>query len=446
MLPDPFPVVPWTAPCRGEVRLPGSKSLTNRAMVLGALGQGTTRLSGALFSRDTLLLVDCLRALGYSIEADGTSATLAVQGSGIPPRAAADLFVGNAGTAARFLTALVCLHPRGQYRMDGDPEMRRRPMRGLTAALAALGARFVFEDQDGCLPFTVHTRGLPGGAWTVDAAASSQMLSALLMVAPLAAGPVHLRASGARPEFVRMTTRLMARFGVPVEGDAASGYRIPSGHVYRCPLPTFPIEPDATAASYFLLLPFVTGGALAIPGFHDGMLQGDIAFAGVLESLGMRIDRTPAGWTVSFPSPPDPRPRTFCFRNFSDTFLTLAAVAPLFPCPITVTGIGHTRHQETDRIAAMARELAKTGAPVREEPDALAVGPFASGRAPAALPVRIDTHKDHRIAMAFAILGCARRFGTASPWLTIADPACCGKTFPGFFDELLRLHRISHDV
>ncbi|HSH09886.1 MAG TPA: 3-phosphoshikimate 1-carboxyvinyltransferase [Oceanipulchritudo sp.] len=446
MLPDPYPVRPWTAPCQGEIRLPGSKSLTNRALVLAALSDGVVQLEGALFSRDTRILIDGLTALGFSVQANENQECITVAGQGgCIPKAAARLFVGNAGTAARFLTALVCLHPNGRFTFDGDEEMRKRPMAGLIESLEALGARFSFAGEPGCFPFEVKTAGLPVSDWQVDASASSQMLSALMMVAQPVSGTVKIKASGVRPAFVEMTAGLMRQFGSDIKGSPEEGYLVRGQASYRSPAAqVFQIEPDVSAASYFMILPAVTGGYLKLAGLRRDMLQGDLAFAGVLESIGMQVEEDSSGWLVRFAGFHSGSAREFNFETFSDTFLTLAAVAPLLPFPVRITGIGHTRHQETDRIRAMATELARLGARVGEEAAALGVDPFPAGFSPPIDPVTIQTYRDHRVAMSFAILACSSRFGS-SPWLRIADPACCGKTFPGFFRELEKLYHISHD-
>ena len=443
---DPYPIQPWSAPCRGEVKVPGSKSLTNRALIIAALCDGPVRMNGALFSRDTRILTENLTVLGFETRSDSADSVIEVVGQGGRiPNAEARLFVGNAGTAARFLTAFVCLHPDGHYYMDGDVEMRGRPMGGLIEALEALGARFVFHGEKGCFPFDVKTAGLSGGEWEVDAGASSQMLSALMMVAPFAAGNVDIKATGARPAFVKMTAGLMSQFGIQIEGSPESGYQVSGQQSYIAPASEgFDIEPDATAASYFMILPAVVGGSIHIAGLGDEMLQGDITFASVLESLGLVIEKGPTGWQVQAGSVNGPESAEFEFTTFSDTFLTLAAVAPLLPFPIRMMGIGHTRYQETDRIKAMATELQRIGVAVEEEETALAVHPFPESFQPKA-PVTIQTYKDHRVAMSFGILGCSPRFGTDQPWLQIADPDCCGKTFPGFFEKLDQLHRRSHD-
>lgn len=445
MLPDPYPVNPWTSPCQGEVRLPGSKSLTNRALLAAALCDGTIRLRGALFSRDTSILMDSLVKLGFAVRASAGEESIEIDGfGGNIPNTQASIHVGNAGTAARFLVAFVCLHPGGEYHFDGDEEMRKRPMGGLLDTLESLGACFDFKGEHGCFPFCVRTSGLSGGSWKIDASASSQMLSALMLVAPNADGPVTIDASGARPAFVEMTAGLMKQFKISIEGHPGSGYHIPGGQSYVCPDDgVYWIEPDATAASYFLVLPLVVGGSLKILGLRNGMLQGDTAFAGVMAKLGMQMQDEGDGWTVSYGETQGGARLVENFRTFSDTFLTLAAISPLLSCPVRIDGIGHTRFQETDRIDAVTTELNRIGAVAHCGEDHVELCPFPEGYVPPTGPV-VQTYRDHRVAMSFAILGCSPLFGS-TPWLSIADPGCCGKTFPAFFEVLECLYRNSHD-
>jgi len=396
-LPTQLPIVPFTRPARGNVVLPGSKSITNRALILAALSTTPVTLHGALFSRDSWIMIAALQALGFKVEYDARALTIRVEGRGgkIPNREA-KIQVGNAGTAARFLTAFVCLRPDGVYHFDGDEAMRRRPIGALLQALESQGARA----DSRSFPFTLHTAGLPGGTVELDASESSQMLSALLMVAPHAASPLTVKltsAAGSKP-FVAMTEEMIHQF-------AAS--------------PTaYHIEGDASAASYFLALPLVAGGGLTFPNY-GGSLQGDVKFQDVVAAVG-----------------PTHRGVTQNFREFSDTFLTLAAIAPLLDGPTTISGIAHTRKQETDRVAGMARELMKLGQHVIETEDSLEIHPR-----PLHAGVTIETYHDHRFAMSFAILGCHDLLKNGRSWLTIDDPSCCAKTFPAFFDVLESLRR-----
>lgn len=446
MLADPYPIEPWTRPCKGNIKLPGSKSLTNRALILAALSDGRVRLTGALFSRDTRIMATILRELGFYIKTSPQEEWIEIVGQGgIIPKGSGNLYVGNAGTVARFVTAFVCLHPNGHYFFDGDEEMRVRPMGGLIETLEKLGARFTFLGERGCFPFELKTSGIRGGRWRVDASASSQMLSALMMVAPLARQPVRIECPNVRPAFVNMTAGIMRQWGAILAGTPREGFDLRASQTYEVPADgKFAIEPDVTASSYFMMLPGIVGGHLHILGFRENMLQGDRAFAHVLHELGMRIDQTCDGWVVHAGERLCSGDQLFDFTTFSDTFLTLAAVAPLLPTPVTISGIGHTRFQETDRIHGMATELRRVGARVDERESSLTIYPFGKDHCAAAEPYVINTYKDHRMAMSFAILGCSNRFGDA-PWVHVADPGCCGKTFPRFFDELDRLYRFSHD-
>lgn len=440
-LPDVLPIQPFTRPAQGDVALPGSKSLTNRALVLAALCDKPVLLTGALFSEDTHLMVEALRTLRFSVDADEQNRTLRVsnQGSGFTaPRA--ELFVGLAGTAARFLTALCAAAPLGVYRIDGVPQMRKRPMRPLIEALRALGADIRCLGEEGFFPLEIHAHGLAGGTVTIDASESSQLLSALLMVAPLARTPLEIRlTAGVRWPFVRMTTRLMEQFGQPPIEEVAddNAFTVGIGKPYTLSSATYPIEPDASAASYFLALPLVTGGRLAFPNVLGG-LQGDAQFLEVLYNVGLRGAVKDGKLTVAADDPPVRRAVAQDFSAFSDTFLTLAAIAPLLDGPTRITGIAHTRRQETDRVAGMARELTRLGQDVVESEGGLTITPR-----PLRAGETIETYGDHRFAMSFGILGCHDLRGDGRPWLSVRNPACCAKTFPAFFELLEALRQKS---
>jgi len=439
-LPDRLPITPFIRPSRGEVRLPGSKSLTNRALLLGALSQGPVTLTGALASEDTHLMAEALRRLGVRVAADGT--TLQISGQENARRGGeAELFVGLAGTAARFLTALCAAAPAGLYRLDGIPQMRRRPMQPLIQALRELGAKIRCPGEEGFFPLEIHARGLAGGRVDLDPRESSQLLSALLMVAPLARAEVEIHLTGeVRRPFVEMTAALLTQFGQPAPvWRARDLIAVQPYPAYGPPGGTYGIEPDATAASYFLALPLVAGGSLNLPGLHPPGtgLQGDTQFIRVLEACGLEVTAGTGSLRVAA-RPGRPRATRTDFNGFSDTFLTLAAIAPLLDGTTRIEGIAHTRKQETDRVAGMARELRRLGQEVREEEGALEITPR-----PLRADQTIDTHGDHRFAMSFAILGCHDLRGDGRPWLTLADPGCCAKTFPGFFAVLEELRRAS---
>lgn len=441
-LPAVLPIRPFPGPVRGTVALPGSKSLTNRALLLAALCDQPVTLTGALFSEDTELMAEALRQLGFSVDADPATLSLRVSGQsrglgGSASDAPIAIHVGLAGTAARFLTAFCAALPRGTYRIDGVAQMRKRPMKPLLEALRALGADLRCLGEEGFFPVEIRARGLRGGSVSLDASESSQLLSALLMVAPLAQSPVEIALAGqVRWPFVEMTTRLMTCFGQPEPArTSTNSLRVGHTHRYRAPADRFAIEPDATAASYFLALPLAVGGQIDLPGllsFGQG-LQGDTRFMQVLGEVGLSVTELSqgAGVRAAFDLNSGRRGVDQDFSEFSDTFLTLAALAPLLAGPTRITGIAHTRKQETDRVAGAARELQKLGQEVREEPDALTIipRPLKSG-------VEIETYGDHRFAMSFGLLGCHNLHADGQPWLSVKNPACCAKTFPHFFELL----------
>lgn len=437
MLPDPYPVPPFTTPANAVVRIPGSKSITNRALLLAALGRGETRITGALFSEDTAIMAEGLRRLGIGVHENPAAAEIRVGGRGgeVPARAA-EISVGLAGTAARFLTALCCVAPAGTFRLDGTPQMRQRPMRSLLDALSSLGA--TIRSESGSFPLEIDAHGLRGGEVTLDATESSQLLSALLLVAPLAHGPVTIRLSdpGYRREYVKMTLRMMEQFGQPAAAVSPDGLvvRPPATTPYRSTPGDYVVEPDASSASYFLALPLVTGGSVHLPGLQRAHLQGDAAFAAPISRAGAVIGRKDNTLAIGFDAGSRPAHAIRDdFHAISDTFLTAAAIAPLLDGPTRISGIAHTRKQETDRVAGMARELIKLGQHVVEHDDALEIHPC-----PLPAEAEIETYGDHRFAMSFAILGCHDRHGNGRPWLRIRNPGCCAKTFPAFFETLER--------
>lgn len=456
-----LPIAPFGNFRRASVVPPGSKSITNRALVLAALRAGTTQLSGALFSEDTRAMLDCLRKLGFRVAADESARTIRVDGlGGEIPAARAELFVENAGTAARFLTAFLALKNGGEFTLDGNAAMRRRPMAGLLDALARLGCEFEFFGERGFFPFKMRTHGIRAAEIAVDASASSQILSALLQIAPVASRQngrgifdVFLKGKTVSQPFVKMTERMIAQFGGGIE---ARGNAFACGGGFGAGTLNYAIEPDATAASYFLILPFLhRGSEIFVGGLDcDGGLQGDADFAfalseppnDLLSATQICGNGNGGNGGIRVVAGTSRRGFSVDFNAISDTFLTLAAVAPLLDVgtPLEIRGIAHTRRQETDRVAAMANELSKIlGAEnVSQTEDALCVRPISRERlrerADAAPNgrFRIETYRDHRVAMSFGILGTFDLRGNGSPWIEIADPACCAKTFPEFFDVL----------
>ena len=426
-LSDPLPITPVAGFERATLRPPGSKSLTNRALAVAALAEGKSTLTGVLDSDDTRVMLRALAALGLNLEHNAAAATVRITGCGgeLPARDAG-LFCENSGTSIRFLTALIAAAGRGTYRLDGVERMRQRPIGDLVAALGQLGAEVTCDCGTGCPPVTVKTNGLQGGTAIVESGASSQFLSALLMAAPAAKGPVELRVPGelVSVPYVVMTTRVLEAFGVSVEEESSS-FRI------RPQTPkatTYAVEPDASAASYWFAAAAILGGTVTVEGLGAGSVQGDMDFLKVLEAMGCGVGIEEETTTVTGP----PRGalkggQTFDMGPISDTAQTAAAVAVFADGPTTVTGIAHARHKETDRVAAVVAELRKLGQTCEEHPDGFTVHP-----APVT-PAVVDTYDDHRMAMSFALIGLR------TPGVQIADPGCVAKTYPGFWDDLQTL-------
>ncbi|MEV5342793.1 3-phosphoshikimate 1-carboxyvinyltransferase [Streptomyces sp. NPDC052676] len=413
-------------PLPRTARIPGSKSLTNRALLLAAAAPGTSRLWAPLVSEDTLAFRTALTDLGLTVTAGPEDVYWDVTGTGRGPTGrAARVWCADAGTAARFLPPFAATGD-GSFRFDGSAQLRARPLRPLLDALGELGA--TVRTTEGTLPFELTAAGLDGGRIAVDSSMSSQYLSGLLMAAPLMRHGLEADARSlvSRP-YVDMTLALMRRYGAQVE-TSADRIRVLPGR-YR---PTdLAIEPDASTASYFFAAGAVTGHAVTVPGLGSGSLQGDLRFVDVLAKAGARV-RVEAGATAVSG---DGRLRggfDVDMGEISDTFMTLAAIAPLADAPVTIRGIGHARLKESDRIEAMAVNLRACGIRVVEGADWLTVHP---GR-PA--PARIACRRDHRIAMSFSVLA----LGSGVP-LELDDPGCVAKTFPGFHAEMRRLFPVT---
>ncbi len=442
-------IFPFSGVIDADVVLPGSKSISNRALILAALGDGPVTLSNMLFSRDTEIMMGALRQLGFTLHADPQQLTVQITGQGGKiPQKEARLHVGNAGTAARFLTAFLALQEEGIYHMDGDEAMYRRPMSGLLRALESQGCLIEYHGKPDHFPFTLKSNGLRGGTLRLDASESSQILSALLMVSPFSHAPLTLELTGPTVSwpFVEITLKMIEEFGLAATQVAPdhSRFTVSSSNGGQN-LREYAIEPDITAASYFMVLPLVHGGQLRFPQLTQSQVkQGDIAFASVLQQLGVHTewDGTRGltltvvpnrAWKANRSVSADTR--DYDFNAFSDTFLTLAALAPLFPESMTIRGIAHTRKQETDRVSAMATELGKIGISVEEQEDQLTIVAAQNYRPRQPLSL-IHTYEDHRVAMSFGILSTWDAHGNGQPWLRIEDPGCCRKTFPYFFRVL----------
>ncbi len=413
-----------TGPIVGAIRPPGSKSITNRALICAALSDGASMLRGALDSEDTRVMIDALRRLGLNVQTneDGTEIRLSGCGGRIPAPEA-DLFLANSGTSIRFLTALTTLG-QGRYRLDGISRMRERPIEDLLRALRDLGANVAAENGDGCPPVVVTAGGLPGGSATIRGNISSQFLSALLMSAPGASGNVRLVVDGelvSKP-YVTMTLAVMESFGVRVDAGTLDLFSIPAGQSYQGR--EYSVEPDASAASYFWAAAAITGGRVTVQGLSRDALQGDVGFCECLQAMGCEVQYGDEEITV-IGGPL--RGVTVDMNAISDTVQTLAAVALYADGPTTITGVPHIRFKETDRIGDLACELRKLGAEVQEHADGMRIVPGVLRGA------AIETYNDHRMAMSLALVGLR------TPGVVIRNPQCTEKTYPHFFDDLRNL-------
>ncbi|MGH7840316.1 MAG: 3-phosphoshikimate 1-carboxyvinyltransferase [Candidatus Binataceae bacterium] len=418
-------IVPVMGPLAATITPPGSKSITNRAMILAALADGSSVIERALLSDDTARMAAALAALGFTVETDEARRRITVTGrGGRIPAIAAELDAGNAGTAMRFLAGLVTLG-RGRYQLDGSARMRERPIAALLAALRALGVAATSVHRDDRPPIVIDMTGahFAGGEATIDASLSSQFVSALLMPAPLWRRGLRLTVRGetARP-FIAMTTSLMARWGVhsTMTGDLIV---VDGGQQYQPR--EFSVEPDATAASYFAAAAAVAGGSVSLRGLDRDSLQGDSGFFAILERMGARVTRR--GDAIEVTGAGELRGVDVAMNAMPDVVPTLAAIAPLASSPSRIRGVGFIRHHESDRLRAIATELRRLGAAVEEFDDGLGIAPSTLQ------PATIETYDDHRIAMAFAIVGLK------VAGVRIRNPGCVAKTYPDFFRDLAAL-------
>jgi len=416
-------IQPVIRPVQGRIRPPGSKSLTNRALIIAALAQGTSELSGVLESVDTQVMIDSLSRLQIPVHASFSEKKFTVTGChGKIPVAHADLWCENSGTSIRFLTAL-CATGQGTFRLDGNTRMRERPIAPLIDALRSTGLLAECTLQNGCPPVSLITSGLPGTTIRVEGNLSSQYLSGLLMASPAARENVIVEVQGelvSRP-YVDMTLALMRDFGAQITETTPNCFQVQAtpylGRNYQ-------IEPDASAASYFFALAAVTGGTVTVEGLHRQALQGDVRFVDALMQMGCEVIADKHSITVQGG---ELRGIDIDMNDISDTAQTLACVAPFATGPTRIRNVAHMRLKETDRVAAVVTELRRAGLRVDEHPDGMTIYPGTLR------PAEIQTYDDHRMAMSFALLGLR------VPGIRIADPDCTSKTYPHFFDDLEQL-------
>ena len=419
-------IQPVRKPLDATVEVPGSKSYTNRALLVAAMARGTSTVTGALFSDDTHYMSASLRKLGVKIDADEKRATFDVRGNGGNiPVSSAELYIGNSGTTSRSLTAYVSLG-HGKFVIDGDEPMRRgRPISDLLDALRQIGVSARSQFENGHLPVIVEANGLTGGKTRLDVSKSSQFLTALLLIAPYARNGMEIEVVGAREmPYIDITLAVMEAFGVQVANEDYKYFRIESGQQYQPR--DYNVEPDASSASYFFAAAALTGGRVTVQHLHLDSAQGDIQFVHILEQMGCQVTASDAGITVT--GPRHLKGVNVDMRAISDTALTLAAIAPFADSKVTIRNIEHTRWQETDRIHAMVTELRKLGVPIVEHQDGLEISPASI------TPAAIDTYQDHRVAMAFSLVGLK------VDGIRINDPECVSKTFPNYFEVLEQLY------
>lgn len=422
-------ISPVRGPIVGKIRPPGSKSITNRALVCAALAEGTSLLSGALDSDDTQVMVGALKALGLDVDHDLAARTIRIVGCGGKlPNAEADLYIGNSGTTVRFLAAMLAT-TQGEFRLHGTARMHERPIQDLIDAVGRLGGRIESENQTGCPPIVVHASGLAGGRSTIRGDVSSQFLSGLLMAAPYAKTPIELVVESAlvSQPYIQMTLEVMKSFGIARADSDLSSFKIPLGRYRGC---DYQIEPDASAASYFFAAAAITGGRVTVEGLTRQALQGDVGFVDALERMGCEVSESGGAITVVGGKL---RGIDIDMNAISDTMQSLAPVALFADGPTTIRGVAHNRHKETDRIHAVAVEMRKLGADVEEFDDGLKITPDIAKLHGA----EIDTYDDHRMAMSFAIVGLR------VPGVVIRDPDCTRKTYPEFFVDLAALSGIA---
>ncbi len=413
----------------GEVNLPGSKSLSNRALLIAALAEGTTTITNLLQSDDTRHMLNALKMLGidYILSEDGTECTVTGNGGPFSNTEPVELFLGNAGTAMRPLAAALTLG-KGEYVLTGEPRMKERPIGHLVDALRQAGANIAYLENEGYPPIKIIADGLAGGEVSIDGSISSQFLTALLMAAPMAQNDMTITIEGelvSKP-YIDITLDIMHTFGVEVENENYARFRVKSGQRYHA-VDSFMVEGDASSASYFLAAAAIKGGRVKVTGIGKKSIQGDIAFADVLAKMGAKVE-----WGDDYIAVERKELHAIDmdFNHIPDAAMTIATTALFAEGTTTLRNIYNWRVKETDRLHAMATELRKVGAEVEEGEDYLSVTPPVQLKHAA-----IDTYDDHRMAMCFSLLA----LDPVS--VTINDPECTAKTFPAYFEVL---ERISH--
>lgn len=424
---EKYRVKPLKPAANMEISVPGSKSITNRALLMAALSDGRVCLKGVLFSDDSRYFLKALEELGFKLQIDEEKKEVTVTGEGgMIPEKSGEIYVGSAGTAARFLTAMLGLSG-GTYTIQASEQMKKRPMKTLFQALEQLGVHFDYLENEYFLP--VRTLGKEAGKnrVTLDISQTSQPLSALLMASVMCNDGISIDITSEKKQgtYIEITRKMMQTFGMESIFDGTS-YHTRAGHTYH--LSSYQIEPDVSAACYFYGLAAITGTSVTVKHIHMDTLQGDIRFTKVLEQMGCHVMDTTEGIRVSGPCDHKLHGLTVNMNQFSDQALTLAAISVFADCPVRIEGIAHIRLQECDRIKAISQNMKRLGIRCEEEEDAVTVYPGKT------VPCEIETYEDHRVAMAFTLIGLLR------DGITILNPLCCKKTFDNYYDVIESLY------
>lgn len=433
MMDNKYKVHKLDKPVDWVVEVPGSKSMTNRALLMAALADGRTTLKGVLFSDDSRNFLGSLQSLGFEVEIDEAAKVVSVTGlNGRIPVSEGEIYVGSAGTAARFLTAMLAM-AEGSFVVNASEQMKKRPMKPLFDVVTDMGAEITCLENEGFLP--VRIKGIGGRMpkhemchVKLDISKSTQFLSALMLISPMVKQGLHIEITSERKDgsYIRITRKMMEQLGAKVDFDGMS-YTMERGIAYTCGC--YQIEPDVSAACYFYAAAALTGGRTIVKNVTWECMQGDLKFIKLLEQMGCHVSNTPEGIAVQGAKGGRLKGITVDMKDFSDQTMTLAAIAPYADGEIRIENIGHIRLQESDRIHAIAEELARLGISCKEEQEAVTIYPGTPK------PTVIHTYDDHRMAMAFALTGLR------TEGIEISDPMCCKKTFEEYFEVLDKLCR-----
>ena len=410
------------------VEVPGSKSMTNRALLMAALADGKTTLKGVLFSDDSRHFLGSLKSLGFEVDINEKEKIVAVTGlNGKLPVKEGKIYVGSAGTAARFLTAMLGM-AEGTFVIQASEQMKKRPMKPLFDVLSEMGAKITYLENEGFLPIQIKGIGTSQVLdkecnVKLDISKSTQFLSALMLISPMIKQGLNIEITSEKKDgsYIRITRKMMEQMGALVEFDG-NNYLMKAGISYTAGI--YQIEPDVSAACYFYAAAALTGGKALVKNVTWDCMQGDLKFLGVLEKIGCTINETSQGIQVTGGKSGIIKPITIDMNDFSDQTMTLAALAPFAEGTVRIENIGHIRGQESDRIHAIATELTRLGIACMEEDDAITIEPGKIS------PATIQTYDDHRMAMAFSLIGLR------ADGIEIANPECCKKTFEEYFEIL----------